>query len=1236
MAIAATFWLAVGSALADPGPTEQAPPTISGVAQQGQTLTVDPGTWTGDPITFTYLWSDGTAGDTDVLSASDVGQPASVTVTATNDAGTQSVTVSTDGPVLPLAPVLDASGPSPTITGTAQQGDTLTVSNGNWDNDPTEFSYVWEDCDSTGTVCNPISGAASANTYTLQSTDVESTVEVVVTASNAGGGNQATSGPDGPVLPAAPVADSSGPPTISGTPQQGDTLSVTSNGTWSNGPTQFNYEWEDCNNTGTGCGPVAGGASSSTYTVQSTDVGSIIEVVVTASNAGGQNPATSNGLGPVLPAAPTPDSSGPPTISGTAQQGDKLTVTNNGTWSNSPTQFGYVWQDCDSTGTVCAPISGAASTNTYTVQSTDVGSTIEVIVTASNAGGQNSAASNGLGPVLPAAPVAGGSGPPTISGTAQQGDTLTVTSNGTWSNNPTNFAYVWQDCPTGGGSCSTINDATSSYTLQQSDVGSTVKVVVTASNAGGQNSATSNGLGPVLPAAPSNSVAPTISGTAQQGDKLTVTNNGTWSNSPTGFSYQWDDCLSGSCSAITGATSSTYTLQASDVGDTVVAVVTGSNAGGQNSATSNATQTVLPAAPTLVSGKAPVLSGTAQQGDTLSVTNGSWNNNPTTFTYAWEACNTSGTACAPISGAASANTYTVESTDVGSTIEVIVTGSNAGGANQATSNITKTVLPAAPTVTGAPGISPMTAQQGVTLTASKGTWSNSPTTFAYAWQDCSSSGNNCAAISGATASTYTLKASDVGKLVSVTVTASNAGGATPVTSASVGPVLPPAPANTVAPQIAGNPEQGVTLGVTNNGTWSNATTYAYAWEQCDSSGNNCVQIPGATSSSYTLSAADIGDTIVCVVTATGPGGSTPANSNKTATVVAAPTPAASQPTTTSLLASPASAVTNQAVTLITTVTSSSSASTALWGTVTLDDGGVAIRGCANLPVTPSGQSATVACSTSFAAAAAQLTAVFTPTSGSVLKGSLSPVDALAVGRDTTTTSLDATASVDVGSSTTFTASVSPPAARVGPVEPTGSVEFLDAGQPITSCAAQLLTAGQATCSVTYSAAGAHQITARYVGDTNFTGSSSPAESVSAAPLPTNILGTITSTMQWAFYFTPSFTQVRALVVNGTLPGATVLVKCHGKGCPFAHHATLLGKRTRCGKKTKGMCAANGSFLITPGFAKRHLSVGSRITVEIIRPNWVGKFYSFTVRSRQGPRIQIGCLTPGSSVPGQGC
>ncbi len=190
------------------------------------------------------------------------------------------------------------------------------------------------------------------------------------------------------------------------------------------------------------------------------------------------------------------------------------------------------------------------------------------------------------------------------------------------------------------------------------------------------------------------------------------------------------------------------------------------------------------------------------------MSNGSWANDPTGFAYVWEDCGGTGPVCAPIGGAGSSSTYTVQSTDVGKTIEAIVMASNAGGDNQATSGPTGSVLPASPAVTGAPEIGG-TPQQGDTLTASNGSWNNNPTKFTYAWEDCDSSGNNCATISGASSITYTLKASDVGKLVSVTVTASNLGGATPVMSAPVGPVLPPAPANTTAPQINGTPEQGI-------------------------------------------------------------------------------------------------------------------------------------------------------------------------------------------------------------------------------------------------------------------------------------------------------------------------------------------------------------------------------------------------------------------------------------------
>jgi len=565
---------------------------------------------------------------------------------------------------------------------------------------------------------------------------------------------------------------------------------------------------------------------------------------------------------------------------------------------------------------------------------------------------------------------------------------------------------------------------------------------------------------------------------------------------------------------------------------------------------------------------------------------------------------------------------------------VVVTASNAGGHASAASNSDGPVLPPAAVNSIAPGISG-TAQQGATLTASTGSWSNNPT-YGYVWSDCTSSGGGCTAIGGATSSTYKLASTEVGKYVSVTVTASNPGGHGSVTSATVGPVLPPAPVSTTAPTVSGTPEQGDTISVASNGSWNNnPSAFTYAWEDCNSAGTTCSAIAGATSSSYTLSAADIGSTITGIVTAQGAGGNTSARSNTTGVVVAAPTPAASQPTTTALLVSPANLVTNQGVTLIATVTSRASSSTALWGAVTFEDAGATISGCANLPVKPSGQSATVACSTSFAASPAQLTAAFTPTYGSVLQGSVSPTNNVTIMPDSTSTSLDASSSVDVGASTTYTASVAPPAARRGPIEPTGSVEFLDRGQPIGSCASQAMNGGVATCTVTYTATGGHEIAARYVGDANFSASSSPTERVRAVLDPPALMDRIASTMQWGFYYTPSYTQIRSLVVNGVSAGTTVRVNCHGLGCPFMQRAALLTNRVRCGKKL-GMCFTGGSFLITPGFGSRRLKAGTRITVEIVRPNWVGRYYRFTVRPRRAPRIQISCLAPGGSVPGQGC
>lgn len=84
---------------------------------------------------------------------------------------------------------------------------------------------------------------------------------------------------------------------------------------------------------------------------------------------------------------------------------------------------------------------------------------------------------------------------------------------------------------------------------------------------------------------PRTASAPTV------GEVLTTT-NGTWTGSPTSFAYQWQHCAASACTNITGATSSTYTIQSSDVGDTIDVIVTASNAGGSASQTSAPTGVV--------------------------------------------------------------------------------------------------------------------------------------------------------------------------------------------------------------------------------------------------------------------------------------------------------------------------------------------------------------------------------------------------------------------------------------------------------------------------------------------------------------------------------------------------------------------------------------------------------------------------------------------------------------------
>ncbi|MGD0196594.1 MAG: hypothetical protein ABSC56_01625 [Solirubrobacteraceae bacterium] len=198
-----------------------------------------------------------------------------------------------------------------------------------------------------------------------------------------------------PNMPAVPVQ--SGSPTISGATTVGDTLSE-SHGSWSNGPTNYTYQWEDCDAAGQDCAPILG-ANGQTYVIGTGDVGQRIAVTERASNSGGLTitPATSQPTAVVVP--PTPASSSPPTISGSAIVGQTLGESHGG-WSNSPTGYAYQWEECNAAGADCTTIAGATS-QSYVLTAADLGDTILVAETASNAGGAGAAASSApTGPVM--------------------------------------------------------------------------------------------------------------------------------------------------------------------------------------------------------------------------------------------------------------------------------------------------------------------------------------------------------------------------------------------------------------------------------------------------------------------------------------------------------------------------------------------------------------------------------------------------------------------------------------------------------------------------------------------------------------------------------------------------------------------------------------------------------------------------------------------------------------------
>jgi GH25 family lysozyme M1 (1,4-beta-N-acetylmuramidase) len=193
--------------------------------------------------------------------------------------------------------------------------------------------------------------------------------------------------------------------------------------------------------------------------------------------------------------------------------------------------------------------------------------------------------------------------PPTIVGAPQAGKLLAAVPGAWEGGKPITFTYQWRQCDAAGADCTAISGATrESYRPVSADVGHSVKVFVTATSAAGTAVSTSVPTAAVSPAGappaarPTNLKPPQILGTAQAGQILT-SSVGTWTGSPTRFTYRWRRCHVGgtSCIAIPHAVGPRRTLTPDDIGSTLSLVVTATGKGGASSATTEATDVVVAA-----------------------------------------------------------------------------------------------------------------------------------------------------------------------------------------------------------------------------------------------------------------------------------------------------------------------------------------------------------------------------------------------------------------------------------------------------------------------------------------------------------------------------------------------------------------------------------------------------------------------------------------------------------------
>jgi hypothetical protein len=618
-------------------------------------------------------------------------------------------------------PVAEFAAPSEIdVTGDFVVGSTLTADAGTWTPAPTTLSYQWMRGSSAIT-------DATGSTYVLTPADSGKVITVKVTATSTG--YRTTTVRSAAADAVAPATFTTAIPTISGTASVGQELTATV-GSWSPVPTSTSVQWKRD-------GKAIEGATGTTYTVTLDDANAKLSVVVSGTKDGYAD-ASASSVETDTVAAGQFTAPAKAAVSGDRVVGQTLTA-DAGTWSPTPT-LAYQWLR-DGT-----PITNADHA-TYTVTADDVDADITVQVTGSAHGYADLTITSDGATVVAKGVITAAQ--PVILGQAQVGRTLTAKAEG-WTPNPHSFSYQWY---LNGEAIDGATEAT--YTILESQVGSTLTVTVAGERDGYQSTAAIES-DPVEVSAAGHFASPeeiSVSGSYVVGQVLTAA-VGTWNPEPVTVGYQW--LRSGK--PIDGATEADYRLTADDAGKVITVKVTGAKPG-------FVTAAVRSSAPTAVADGTfttamPMLSGVPQIGQTLTVDPGTWTPSVTAVSYQWYR---SGVA---IDGA-TGSSYTVVAADVWKTISVNVTGSRPGYTT-ATTSVSATPVPQGVLAGVNPRISGK-AKVKKTLKVVVGTWSPSPDKITYQWY------RNGKAIKKATKASYKLTKSDRKKRITVKVTVSKAG-----------------------------------------------------------------------------------------------------------------------------------------------------------------------------------------------------------------------------------------------------------------------------------------------------------------------------------------------------------------------------------------------------------------------------------------------------------------------------